>query len=588
MRQFFTVVFGTVVGIFAFFFVLIALFMIIGGISGALSSMKAKDSYVLSLDLRKGLRDHSSGASVFGASPSSVVDVARALNRAKDDTLVKGLFIRANQFGMAPASSEELRLAIKDFKSSGKFVITHAQGFEGTSILPYRAVSASDELWMQDTTGFAVSGLRSESEFYGGVFEKFDAQPQMEQFHEYKNAANTYTQTGFTDAHREAATSYLTSLYDGAVEQIAEDRDITIDAVTGVLTSAPHSAEAALEAKMVDKMGHVEEAREYARKKAGGDAIKFKTVKAYGPGNSYSGKTIAFIGGQGAVVTGPSSDGSNPFTGGGLTMGGDTLAKAFDDAAKNKSVKAIVFRVSSPGGSPAASDQIHDAVARAQEAGKPVIISMGQYAASGGYYVSANADKIVAMPATITGSIGVLGGKIALEDTFAKVGYNIEGITIGGDYAGAYSPDEPFNQGQRAAYRGQLQDIYEDFTTRVAEGRDIPLERVKEIAKGRVWTGAQAKEIGLVDELGGIMKAIEVAKEMAEIDADAKINLKRFPRAKSTSEQLEELFGGSAQMSENLVQMSEIMQLPEVQAAIKARQATKIGNELKAELDEIK
>ena len=588
MRQFFTVVFGTVVGIFAFFFVLIALFMIIGGIGGALSSMKAKDSYVLSLDLRKGLRDHSSGASVFGASPSSVVDTARALNRAKDDDLIKGLFIRANQFGMAPASSEEIRLAIKDFKSSGKFVITHAQGFEGTSILPYRAVSASDELWMQDTTGFAVAGLRSESEFYGGVFEKFDAQPQFEQFYEYKNAANTYTQTGLTEAHREAATSYLTSIYDGAVTQIAEDRGITVAAVNGILTSAPHSAEAALDAKMVDKMGHVEEAREYARKKAGGDTIKFKTVKAYGPGNSYSGKTIAFIGGQGGVVTGPSSDGSNPFTGGGLTMGGDTVAKAFDDAAKNKSVKAIVFRVSSPGGSPAASDQIHDAVARAQEAGKPVIISMGQYAASGGYYVSANADKIVAMPATITGSIGVLGGKIALEDTFAKIGYNIEGITIGGDYAGAYSANEPFNQGQRAAYRGQLEDIYEDFTTRVAEGRDIPLERVKEIAKGRVWTGQQAKDIGLVDELGGIMKAIEVAKEMAEIDADAKINLKRFPRAKSTSEQLEELFGGSAQMSENLAAMSEIMQIPEVQAAIKIRKTNKIGAELEAELDEVK
>ena len=588
MRQFFTVVFGTVVGIFAFFFVLIALFMIIGGIGGAMSSMKAKDSYVLTLDLRQGLRDHSSGVSVFGASPSSVVDTARALNRAKEDDLVKGLFIRASQIGIAPASSEEIRLAIKDFKSSGKFVITHAQGFEGTSILPYRAVSASDELWMQDTTGFAVAGLRSESEFYGGVFEKFDAQPQIEQFYEYKNAANTYMQTGYTESHREAATSYLTSIYDGAVEQIAEDRGITEAAVKDVLMSAPHSAEAALEAKMVDKMGHVEEAREYARKKAGGDAIKFKTVKAYGPGNSYSGKTIAFIGGQGAVVTGPSSDGSNPFARGGLTMGGDTVAKAFDDAAKNKSVKAIVFRVSSPGGSPAASDQIHDAVARAQEAGKPVIISMGQYAASGGYYVSANADKIVAMPATITGSIGVLGGKVALEDTFAKVGYNIEGITIGGDYAGAYSADEPFNQGQRAAYRGQLEDIYEDFTTRVAEGRDIPLERVKEIAKGRVWTGTQAKDIGLVDELGGIMKAIEVAKEMADIEPDAKINLKRFPRAKSTSEQFEELFGGSAQMSESLAVMNEVMQLPEVQAAIKMRKANKIGAELEAELTEIK
>ena len=588
MRQFFTVVFGTVIGIFAFFFVLIALFMIIGGIGGAMSSMKAKDSYVLTLDLRQGLRDHSAGASVFGPAPSSIVETARALNRAKEDDFVKGLFIRANQFSMGPASSEEIRLAIKDFRSSGKFVITHAQGFEGTSILPYRAVSASDELWMQDTTGFAVAGIRSESEFYGGVFEKFDAQPQIEQFHEYKSAGNTYMQAGYTEAHREASTSYLTSLYDGAVEQISEDRGITEDAVKAVLLSAPHSAEAALNAKMVDKMGHVEEAREYARKKAGGDAIKFKSVKAYGPGNSYSGKTIAFIGGQGAVVTGPSSDGSNPFMGGGLTMGGDTLAKAFDDAAKNKSVKAIIFRVSSPGGSPSASDQIHDAVARAQEAGKPVIISMGQYAASGGYYVSANADKIVALPATITGSIGVVGGKVALEDTFAKVGYNIDGITIGGDYAGAYSADEPFNQGQRAAYRGQLEDIYEDFTTRVAEGRDIPLEQVKEIAKGRVWTGAQAKEIGLVDELGGIMKAIEVAKEMAEIEPDAKINLKRFPRAKSTSEQLEEFFGGSAQMSESLTTMTEILQIPEVQAAIKMRKANKIGAELEAELGEIK
>ena len=287
-------------------------------------------------------------------------------------------------------------------------------------------------------------------------------------------------------------------------------------------------------------------------------------------------------------MTGKSSNGGSPFGGRGVTMGGDTLAKAFDDAAKNKNVKAIIFRVSSPGGSPAASDQIHDAVARAQEKGKPVIISMGQYAASGGYYVSANADKIVAMPATITGSIGVLGGKIALEGTFAKVGYNIDGITIGGDYAGAYSPDEPFNQSQKAAYRGQLEDIYEDFTTRVAEGREISLERVKEIAKGRVWTGAQAKDIGLVDELGGVMKAIEVAKELAEIDADAKINLKQYPRPKTTTEQLEDILGGSVKVQDDIASLGEIAALPEVQALIKARQTTRIGNELKTEFETIK
>ncbi len=587
MRHFFLTVLGTIVGIFAFivvFFIFLVLFATVSGVSAA---TKSKASYVLSLDLRKPLRDHSSGSQFFGPSLGSVVDIARALNRAKDDKLVKGLFIRANEFGMVPASAEEIRLAIKDFKSSGKFVITHAQGFESPSIMPYHAISASDEIWLQDTTGFSVAGIRSESEFYGGVFEKFDAKPQFEQFYEYKSAANSYTQKGYTDAHREASTSYLTSLFDNSVAQISQDRGLSAAELEQLLQNAPHSAEQALAKKMVDKLGHVEEAREYARTKAGGKKIKFKSVTDYGPGNSYTGKTIAFIGGQGAVMTGKSSNGGSPFGGRGLTMGGDTVAKAFDDAAKNKSVKAIVFRVSSPGGSPAASDQIHDAVARAQEKGKPVIISMGQYAASGGYYVSANADKIVAMPATITGSIGVLGGKIALEGTFAKIGYNIEGITIGGDYAGAYSPDEPFNQSQRAAYRGQLEDIYEDFTLRVAEGRDIPLERVKEIAKGRVWTGTQAKEIGLVDELGGIMKAIEVAKDLADIDEDAKINLKVYPRAKSTSEQFEELLGGSVAMSENLAQMSEIMNLPEVQAIIKSRRAARVGQELQAELGKI-
>ena len=582
MRQFFITMAGTIAGIFGFFILLFLIFMFFG-LLGALSSVGEKTpDKVLTLDLRTPMIDHSIGESLFGESRKSVVDTVYALNRAKKDKSVKGVFIRAENFGMAPASAEELRLALLDFKTSDKFVIAHAQGFESTSLMSYQAVSAADEIWMQDTTGFAVSGMRSESEFFGGVMEKFDADPEFFQFHEYKNAVNSYTRKDFTEAHREATTSYLTSIYDNAVAQIAEDRSMTVPGLSQVLSAAPHSAETALEAGMVDKLGQLEEAKDYIRKKVGDDKIAFTKISSYGPGTTTGKNTIAFIGGQGAVLPGKSSGGS--LFSQGITMGGDTVSAGFDAAIKDKKVKAIVFRVSSPGGSPAASDQILAAADRARDAGKPVIISMGQYAASGGYYVSANADKIVAMPATITGSIGVLGGKVALEGTFAKIGYNIDGITIGGDYAGAYSADEPFNQSQRAAYRGQLEDIYEDFTTRVAEGRDIPLERVKDIAKGRVWTGAQAKEIGLVDELGGIMKAIEVAKEIAEIDADAKINLKRYPRAKSTSEQLEALLNGSVKMNENLSQLSDIMDLPEVQAAIKARGSTKVGNELKVEI----
>ena len=586
MRQFFITVAGTIAGIFGFFILLILIFMFFG-ILGALSSIGEKTpDKILTLDLRVPMIDHSVGESLFGPSPTSVVDTVYALHRAKDDDSVKGVFIRAENFGMAPASAEELRLALLDFKTSGKFVIAHAQGFEGTSLMSYQAVSAADEIWMQDTTGFAVSGMRSETEFYGGVMEKFDADPEFFQFHEYKSAVNSYTQKDFTDTHREATTSYLTSIYDNAVAQIAEDRGMTAPGVSQVLKAAPHSAETALEIGMIDKLGQLEEAKDYVRKKVGDDKIAFTKIGAYGPGTTSGSQTIAFIGGQGAVMPGQSSGGS--VFAPGLTMGGDTLSAGFDAALKDKKVKAIVFRVSSPGGSPAASDQILAAADRAREAGKPVIISMGQYAASGGYYVAAHADHIVALPQTITGSIGVYGGKIALEGTFAKVGFNIEGITVGGEFAGAYSPDTPFTPTQGEAYRGQLQDIYDDFTTRVANGRDIPLERVKEIAKGRVWTGAQAKEIGLVDELGGIMTAIEAAKKLAEIDADEDVRIKIFPRQKTIEDQINDLLSGSAQMAQDVQVLQEIAALPEVKAALRARNSARFGQEMRADIPEVK
>jgi protease-4 len=585
MRQFFITVIGVVVGLIAFFILLILILVGFGLLGAAGQAMAPKPDQVLSLDMRDGIPDHGLGGTLFGPS-NGVVDIVRALDSAKTDDRIKGLFIRADSTGLAPASAEELRLAILDFKTSGKFVIAHAQGFESPTLFPYMTVAGADELWIQDTTGFAVSGLYSETEFFGGVMEKFGANPEFEQFYEYKNAVNTYTQKTFTEAHRDATTSYLTSLYDTAVGHIADDRNLDADAVKAVLNTAPHSAEDALAAGMVDKLGHIEAVKTYVKLKAGGEDTAMIPIQSYKANSPLTGPALAYIGGQGPILPGPSSSGG-PF-GGSVTIGGDTLAEAFDNAIKDKNVKAIVFRVSSPGGSPAASDQILAAAERAQEAGKPVVISMGQYAASGGYYISATADKIVAMPTTITGSIGVYGGKIALEDTFAKVGYNVEGITVGGDYAGAFSSDTPFTDTQREAYRGQLEDIYEDFTGRVALGRDLPLSRVEEIAKGRVWTGEQAKELGLVDELGGFMKAIEVAKELAEIKPEEEIRLKRFPRALTPAEQIEKLFTGTAQMQSDIAALRKITALPEVQAALRAREASRVGQEMKADLPEIK
>ncbi len=594
MRQFFITLLAVIIGGFVFMFLLFVMLMGIGAAAGAALSGGDKSSTsgntVLTLDMRGSLQDHSGGESLFGETPASVVDTVRALHRAKTDDKIKGLLVRTG-YGMAPASAEELRLAMLDFRESGKFIISHSQGFEATSIIPYMAVTGSDEIWQQDTTGFSASGLNSETGFYGGVFEKYDAKPQFAQFYEYKNSANVYTQSDYTEAHREATTSYLTSLYDISVEHIAEDRNLSVAKVTELLNSAPHSAETALQSGLVDKLGHYIDAANAAKEKAGGKDTKLMSIKKYGPGISVTGDVIAFIGGQGGVMLGESQDGSNPFASG-LSMGGDTLSKAFIKAAEDKKVKAIVFRVSSPGGSATASDQIHNAIEIAKAADKPIVISMGQYAASGGYYVAANADRIVAMPTTITGSIGVLGGKVALKDTYAKVGYNVEGITIGGEYANAYSGDEPWTQSQLKAFTDQMEDIYVDFTTLVAEGRNLPIERVREIAKGRVWTGAQAKELGLVDDLGGIMKAIEVARELGGIEADAKINLRRFPRPKTRGEQFEELFNASTEAGKEISTLREITALPEVQALLKARaeaDAMSRGEmQLSADIGEIK
>ena len=588
MRQFFISLLGSIVGFFIAMF--LVMFLIFGMIGIAASSLGKKDSKahsstVLTLDLRKQMRDHGGGNNLFGNASTSLVSTVRALARAKNDDKIKGLFIRATGGGMSSQQAEELRLAILDFRGAGKFVIAHAQGFESPSLSAYMAVAAADEIWLQDTTGFTLAGVRAEIEFLGGVFDKYGVKPEFIQFHEYKNAVNTYTKTGLTEPHREAMTALLQSLMDTNVAHIATDRSMSEQAVRTFLQNAPHSAETAKEHKFVTTLGHYAGARDYVKKKAGGKDTSFQSVADYGVGAN-TGPVIAFIGGQGAVVTGNSSDGSNPFSNS-LTMGGDTISEAFIKAAKNDTVKAIVFRVSSPGGSPAASDQIWDAVNRAKEAGKPVVISMGQYAASGGYYVAANADKIVAMPTTITGSIGVFGGKIVLRDAFAKFGYNVEAINLGGKYGSVYSAFEPWNQANREAYRQSLENIYVDFTTRVADGRGIPLERVHEIAKGRVWTGAQAKDIGLVDELGGIMKAIDIAKELANIDVNTSVRIKKYPRDLTSAEQLEQMFNVTADASVSLEQLRMLTQSTEFQAMMKAQEKFKRGQELSANLPQI-
>lgn len=580
MKQFWITFFGSVVGVVVgavlagiAFFVLIA--ALIGGALSSAASETAlpQDGIVLELDLRTPRLDTPSRSPFGFAEPLPVVDIVRTLERAEADRRVRGLFIRANEFGLSPGMAEEIRTALADFRDSGKFVLTHAQGFEGTSVTGYFAVSGSDEIWLQDTANFTPAGLASEVMFLGGLFEHFNAEPQFEQFHEYKNAANTYTQSDFTEAHREAAESYIGSIFDTAVNAIAADRGFEPTEIRALFDTAPHSAEGALEAGLVDHLGHVVEAREAALSQAGPGAefIELSDYHAEAVPAWSNDPVIALIEGQGAIVTG---DGlSGPF-GGEEMIGGDFMAEAILDAAEDPNVRAIVVRVDSPGGSAIASDQIWFAINRAREAGKPVVVSMASLAASGGYYIAAPADYVLAHGTTLTGSIGVLGGKIVLDGTFDMVGLNVETVSVGGEYTTAMSGAEAWTESQRAAYRGQMEQVYEDFTQRVADGRDLPLERVLEIARGRVWTGQQALDLGLVDEIGGFRDAIAVAKQLAGIAPESDVRLRRFPRERTPLEAFQEMFGVTADTAETAARLNALMELPEVQAALQARQAS--------------
>lgn len=578
MKQFWITFFGSIVGVVvgSVVTVLLGVFLIGALIGSVVEGARTENALpqtamVLELDLREARLD-SPARSPFGfASPLSVVDVVRTLERAETDSRVAGLFIRANEFGMSPGVAEELRGAIADFRAAGKFVVTHAQGFEGTGVTGYFAVSGSDQIWLQDTANFTPAGMASETTFLGGLFEHFGAVPQFEQFHEYKNAANTYTQTDFTDAHREATESYLGSIYDTAVRHIAADRGLDESAVRAVFESAPHTAESAAALGLIDNLGHVIEAREATLARVGGTG-SFVDIAQYNqqaaPAWS-NGPIIALIEGQGAIVTG--NPGVSPF-GGEETIGGDFMSEAILDAANNDSVRAIVIRVDSPGGSAIASDQVWHAITRAREAGKPVIVSMASLAASGGYYIAAPADYVLAHETTLTGSIGVLGGKVVLAGTFDMVGLNAETISVGGEYATAFSAQQEWTDSQRAAYRAQMADTYADFTQRVADGRGLPLERVLEIARGRVWTGAQALDLGLVDEIGGFRDAIAAARQLAGIDPDQAIRLRRFPAQSTPLEAFQRMFGVSADTAETAARLNALMELPEVRAALEARQ----------------
>lgn len=579
MKQFLITIAGVLVGLVLF--VIVVPFALISAIGSSTKKVEPSEM-VLTLDMREPITDQSSNNPFSFGSEASTVAIVRKLHEAAADKKVKGLVLRASSAGLAPAQAEEIRGAIADFRKSGKFTLAHLQNDAlQTSLTGYAAVAGVEELWLQETGDFMPMGMASETTFLGGAFEKFHVTPQFEQRSQFKNAVNVYTEKGYTPAHKEATESLLNGLFEAFVGTIATDRKMSVEDAKRVISGTPYTAKKAVELKLADQLGRPEDVERAALKRAGKGA-KLTDLMAYGGYHDESGPVIALVNAEGAIVSGP----AEPSLFGSSDINSDAVAEALSEAADDEDVKAIVFRVSSPGGSAVASDQIAHAVAYAREAGKPVVVSMGQYAASGGYYISAGADAIVALPTTITGSIGIFGGKLVLGEAMERyVGLTSGTISVGSDLINMGSPDRPFTNAERQAFATWIDRGYDDFKGKVATGRKLSLEQVEAIAKGRVWTGTQAKERGLVDELGGLDVALAKAKVLAGLKPDAKVSLRTFPGERSPVEQLQELFGASSQAAQGAILLGAIAGDEKLKLALQAVQARKTQAGLQARED---
>ena len=474
----------------------------------------------------------------LGAQPTlrSAVD---ALRKAAVDDRVKSVVLQPR--GAAPlwAKAQELRDAVLEFRKSGKPIVAY---LEYGAEYEYYLASACDQVFLMPAASLDLRGLATYELFLRGALDKVGAYPDLMHIGDYKTAANTFTEKGFTPAHREMAESLNRDLYAQLVRGIADGRRKSEDEVRTLLDHGPFVAEDALAAGLVDGLAYEDELDDVAtlgdaKQRVDDEEYRQVTPRSLGLDK---GPKIAVLYLVGVISSGASSF-DQP---GGAVTGSDTVLEWLRKARADNSVRAIVLRIDSPGGSAVASDVIWREVTLTR-AIKPVIASMGDVAASGGYYVAMPANAVVAQPGTLTGSIGVVMGKFALGGTMEKLGVGVDGVESG-EYAGMLSPVRPYSEKERARVMEQMQATYDTFVEKVAEARASTPEKIDAIAQGRVWTGRQARELGLVDELGGLWTAIGIAKQRAKIDPDRHVQLEVYPQRRSLYELVASPFGSAA------------------------------------------
>ncbi|MCC7475295.1 MAG: signal peptide peptidase SppA [Pirellulales bacterium] len=487
----------------------------------------------------------------FGEVLMDLRETIKRLDKAAKDTSVSGLVLDIQSPDIGRGKIAELRGAIARFRASGKKIYAMMD-----SAMPadYLVACACDEIVMPESGELMLPGIHAEAMFYKGLLAKVGIEADFIHMGDYKGAAEPMTRERFSEPVRENMNSLIDSLYDEMVTTIVKDRPLSIAQAKEVIDTGLISAKRAKELKLIDRVAYGDELRKGLAEQYEAESVAF--VKNYGKkevdtdfsgpmgfvklmqtmmggstsGSANRGKKIAVVYAVGPITTGKSE--SDLF--GDQTMGSTTIVEALREANRDNDVVAIVLRIDSPGGSALASDLIwHET----QVIEKPIVASMGDVAGSGGYYIAMGADKIIAAPGTVTGSIGVVGGKMAITGLYAKLGITTETIERGKN-SGLFSSSGKFTDSQRAAFRKMMEETYADFTTKAAQGRKMPVEKLCELARGRVYSGRQAKEIGLVDELGTLHDAVVEAKKLAGLAPHAEVQLEVLPEPTNFFESL--------------------------------------------------
>ncbi len=542
MKSFFKYLFATILGLFIFSIIWVVIFFgIIGAAMSGSKEVKISDNSVFELKLEGILVERhkndviSSFASEINSSVSEIAldDIMASIDKATDNDNIKGIYLHIGDFSASVASLQEIYKGLEKFKKTGRFIVAYADSYgNGT----YYLSSIADKVYMNPSGTLALTGINISTVFFKDLLSKIGVEVQIFKVGTFKSAVEPFTQTSMSEANRLQLTTFINSIWTEITKTIARNRGISDTEVNLYADSGLFldDAQTAVQHKLIDSLVYSSDMKEIIERLVDKDynALTINDMKFVARNKEYSKNRIAIVYAVGEI------DGSNKNDG----IDSEDISEDLLDIADNDKIKAVVLRINSPGGSAYGSEQIWKAVSVVKSK-KPIVVSMGDYAASGGYYIACNTDKIFAQPTTLTGSIGIFGIFPNIGGLTDKLGIKFDNVKTNkySDFGATY---RPMNTEERAILQRYINNGYELFTKRCAEGRNMNIDSLKAIAEGRIYSGTDAMRLGLVDEMGGLEEAITFAAKKANI---SNYTLKYYPSVKSLIEQISDIFSTSVE-----------------------------------------